>query len=434
MATKLTRQSLHILFATPAFPPFPGGGERYARSLAVQLKEQGHQVTVLTTNARTEQDFWAGGISDQVSEESVGGIHIIRCPIGRMPGARPGVLVWRKLMVLLSLLPGDQATILSRMARSVPPIRLMNEATAKIASPVDLVHGFNISWEHALIVGWQFARRQQIPFVVTPFAHFGTGYRDRVALNATMDHQLRIMSDADALLVLTAIEAERLHEYGINPAKVTVIGGGMDPLPISADQETIISSFNLETPYVLFVGRANYDKGAIHAVKAICRLRGQGVPVTLVMIGQTTPEFERLMNSLSASQRAGVHQLGILSDIEKHALLAASSMLLLPSQSDSFGIVFLEAWAHSKPVIGAHAGGIPGVVDDGENGILVDFGDIDSLAAAVEQLLTNRDLAIKMGAQGHQKVSEQYSWERVAKSVLLGYQSALDGIDSTHRG
>ena len=59
-----------------------------------------------------------------------------------------------------------------------------------------------------------------------------------------------------------------------------------------------------------------------------------------------------------------IRPLGILDEGEKHAILEASTMLLLPSHSDSFGIVILEAWAHGKPVIGARAGGIPGVIDD----------------------------------------------------------------------
>jgi glycosyltransferase involved in cell wall biosynthesis len=117
--------------------------------------------------------------------------------------------------------------------------------------------------------------------------------------------------------------------------------------------------------------------------------------------------------------------LGLVSESDKHGLLAASTALLLPSRTDSFGIVFLESWAHGRPVIGARAGGIPGLVSDGEDGLLTPFGDVPALAQAIKQLLTDTDLAAKMGRRGQQKVNEHYTWDRVSDHVLTIYQQIL---------
>jgi glycosyltransferase involved in cell wall biosynthesis len=100
-------------------------------------------------------------------------------------------------------------------------------------------------------------------------------------------------------------------------------------------------------------------------------------------------------------------------------------MLILPSRTDSFGIVLLEAWAHGKPVIAARAGGIPGVVDDGINGCLVRFGDLQELAGATRLLLEDQSLSQRMGENGREKVRIQYNWEHSTDQVLEAYQSAL---------
>ena len=96
----------------------------------------------------------------------------------------------------------------------------------------------------------------------------------------------------------------------------------------------------------------------------------------------------------------------------------------MPSRVDSFGLVFLEAWAQGKPVIGARAGGIPAVVDHGENGLLIPFGDVDALAAAIERLLDSPEEAARLGQTGWRKLKEHYDWERVYPQLLALYQAA----------
>ena len=84
----------------------------------------------------------------------------------------------------------------------------------------------------------------------------------------------------------------------------------------------------------------------------------------------------------------------------------------MPSRTDSFGIVYLEAWLYNKPVIGAYAGGVPDVIDDGKNGYLVKFGDVEMLAQRIKQLLGNPIGALTMGQRGYAKVLHEMTWER----------------------
>ena len=415
---------MHILFVTPAYPPFPGGGERYVRSLALTLVEQGHRVTAVTSSAQMERDLWLGTQDKHIVTESLDGVTVIRCPIRPFPGGRIGLLAWRKSMALLSMMPGKQTAVLQRMAHLIPPVLNLKRTLADLPHHFDLVHGFNLSWEHLLVAGWQYAKQKQIPFVVTPFTHLGTK-KDRVARNSTMDHQLQLMKEAIRVLVLTTVEADGLAEFGIRHSQLDVIGGGLDPLPPPSEPDELLARMGLQRPYVICVGRASYEKGTIHAAQAVLALRRQGNPVSLVQIGQPAVEFEHFMARLSPEERQGVWPLGILSESDKHGLMAESTALLLPSRTDSFGIVLLEAWAHGKPVIGANAGGIPGVIDHGRNGILVEFGDVAAIGTAVSDLLTNPDRSKKMGQSGQEKVKTNYTWAKVGGRVLINYNSIL---------
>lgn len=427
---------MHILFVTPAFPPFFGGGERYARSLALALAACDQQITVIAGAAQQEQQLWLGTGSAPLSSAQDGPLTVIRCPIRPFPGGWRGLLAWRKLMVLLSLLPGDQSALLERMARRVPPLAGIDEALARLPAPPDLVHGFNLSWEHALLAARDAARRFQCPLVITPFAHFGDGPgshgglsprrgpRDRVARNATMDHQRRLLQEAGAVLALTTVEQEGMAAWQIQPRRLLVAGGGVDEaLPLSpATVRQLLARFQLQQPFALFVGRVTHDKGAIHAAQAALRLAEQGSPLPLVLAGRVAADFQRFFHALDPAQRRCLHLLGPVDETAKHALLQEAAMLLLPSRAESFGIVLLEAWQHATPVVAANVGGIRGVVDDGANGLLVPFGDVPALAAAMQRLLQQPELRRRLGRHGQEKVQRQYNWPAVAARVLALYR------------
>lgn len=383
-------------------------------------------MTIITSNAVREADFWQPSPPLPTEESLSQTVHVIRRPLAGFPGGRSGLLGWRKLMVMLSALPGDQSHLLMRMAARVPPISGLAESLAQLGQPVDLIHLFNISWEYPMVAGWRWAQARGRPLIVTPFTHLGSGRYDRVARNSLMDHQRRILRDAGAVLTLTAIEAEELTQIcGLDPQRVTTVGSGLDPLPSTIPVTDTVARYQLQLPLILFIGRLSHDKGAIHAAEAVLTLWRQGLAVSLVLVGQVAPEFNRFYRRLGEADRLVVRPLYVLPEEEKHALLSVATMLLLPSRTDSFGIVLLEAWAHGKPVIGANAGGIAGVINDGQNGLLVPFGNISALAGAIRRLLTDSSLAQTMGQAGRAKIAAQYTWSYVADRVEDNYRRLL---------
>jgi len=112
-----------------------------------------------------------------------------------------------------------------------------------------------------------------------------------------------------------------------------------------------------------------------------------------------------------------VHFLSGLSFAELAACYDACEMFALPSRGEGFGLVYLEAMAHSKPVIGGAHGGAPEVIEDGVTGYLVPHGDAAQLATSIETLLSDPAMAQKMGGRGRQRVEREFRFSVFAKSL-----------------
>jgi glycosyltransferase involved in cell wall biosynthesis len=98
----------------------------------------------------------------------------------------------------------------------------------------------------------------------------------------------------------------------------------------------------------------------------------------------------------------------------------------MPSRTDSFGIVYLEAWLYRKPVIGARAWGVSDVIEDGVDGRLVPFDDPGALAEALSVLLKRPALRSEMGARGEAKVYRLHTWDKKYEAVRDLYVRLVD--------
>ena len=142
-----------------------------------------------------------------------------------------------------------------------------------------------------------------------------------------------------------------------------------------------------------------------------------------MIAGKTTGEAAELRQAAFDSSHG--HPLRWLPDIterEKAALLASASVVLYPSRAESFGIVFLEAWAFGLPVVGCRAGAVPEVVDDGVTGLLIAPGNAPELAASVSRLIDDPAEARRLGAEGLRRLQAKHTWPAVAQRA----RTALD--------
>jgi glycosyltransferase involved in cell wall biosynthesis len=108
---------------------------------------------------------------------------------------------------------------------------------------------------------------------------------------------------------------------------------------------------------------------------------------------------------------------GAVPDDERLAALAACDVLLLPLTGEAFGIVYLEAWAYRKPVIGARIASVASIVEDGKDGFLVPPGQPELLAERLSQMADHVHLAQQMWEQGYLKLKQRYTVERIADIV-----------------
>jgi glycosyltransferase involved in cell wall biosynthesis len=162
------------------------------------------------------------------------------------------------------------------------------------------------------------------------------------------------------------------------------------------------------------LGALDPDKGTNDLVRAVARLnagRPEGRRVHLVLAGNPTPRFESFVGGLVATGARWLTILGPLPPREVPDFYASLDVFAMPSRTDSFGIVFLEAWANAKPVVAAAAGGVVEVVRHEQNGLLVPFGDVARLAEALDQLLADRAKAGRLGAAGRDLVTRGYTWD-----------------------
>jgi glycosyltransferase involved in cell wall biosynthesis len=142
-----------------------------------------------------------------------------------------------------------------------------------------------------------------------------------------------------------------------------------------------------------------------------------------VIAGPVLSDVTEFARQLPAGDLNHIHILGFVSEEERRDLLDACDLLALPSRTESFGLVFMEAWANRKPVVGARAGAIPAVVRDGVDGLLVDFGDNAALADAIDVLVNSSTLRAQLGASGYANVVDESVWfERVSAAYgkILG--------------
>ncbi len=421
------RSYLHII---QRYYPYIGGSELYFQVLSEWFAARGDQVTVYTTDAWDLEHFWASGkrrIDWGTAPRQHQGVTVRRFAVRRPPLWRFGYPVTRRLMTHLSdwPLPGGEA-ILRRAGAFSPWVPSLVQALHEESARFDLVHTANIALEGPILAAEAYCRRRDVPLVVTPFVHLAEGGQGRVMKYYTMRHQMATLSRAAAVVAQTALERRFLLSQGIAADQLHLVGAGVDPATVAGgDGAAFRARQNIEGPIVAIIGTTAYDKGTPHLVEAMQALWRQGREATLVIAGPTMEHFVRWFAALPIADRARCRLLGFISPEEKRDLLAAADIFALPSRTDSFGIVFLEAWCCGLPVIGARAGGVPDVITDGEDGLLVPFGAVPALADALRSLLDDPALAARLGARGRAKTLAHHTWERVATAFAGIYAGVV---------
>jgi len=239
-----------------------------------------------------------------------------------------------------------------------------------------------------------------------------------------------IIGCSDALLASCSVEVEQLVElYGADSERVEIVPLGVDHAFFSpGDRAHARRALGLpgEGPLLLFVGRIQPLKGADVALKAFELLARSAPTARLVLVGGPSgPRGEAELATLHAMvQESGVADRVRFVEPQRHELLStyyrAADCCLVPSRSESFGLVALEAAACGTPVVAASVGGLTTLVQHGRTGYLVEQGDAAAYASFAEGICADPLLQAELGAGGAE-MAAGYTWSIAAARLRRLY-------------
>jgi glycosyltransferase involved in cell wall biosynthesis len=344
-------------------------------------------------------------------------VRIERFPIAHVPPNRFGFRALHRLRAELDRLPAT-TPLVRGLSAFTPPVPGLASALREGPGRFDVVHGMNLTIEGPLLAALSHAREADVPFLVSPLIHLGESERSVVRRYYTMRHQIELVRRADVVFAQTDTEVDYLVGRGIPRERLVVVGPGVDVAQAAGgDAEAGRRWLGVDGPIVCSLGAMAYDKGTFHVVEAMERLWADGSDATLVLAGERMEQLDRFLAGRRESTRQRTRVLGYVTDEQRRNLLAAASAMAMPSRTDSFGIAYMDAWLNGCPVIGAAAGGVPSVVEDGRSGLIVPFGDVPALANAIDRLLADRDLGERMAAAGAARVRQHHTWDHVYDRV-----------------
>ncbi len=391
---------MRILQVSHQYRPAIGGAERYITDLSEELARHGHHVDVYTSRS-LDYSTWRSALP---AFETLDGVRVFR--FRSLPRTS---FTWRVLSHGLHNYPR------TRSAWHEPFIFYGNgplcpgifSAILRHARQFDVIHINNLHYAHAL-TAYVAARLRGVPVLITPHLHAGQWETHDVG------YMQRILRGSAAVLAVTRAEKRYLLERGWNH-EITVGGNGLrlDHFP-PLDRSACRAHFGLPESglVILFLGRKTDYKGLDTCVEAFAALRQSREDVHFLAVGPETA-FSRALWTGYAGLDGLVVQDEVSND-ERLMALTACDVLALPSAAEAFGIVYLEAWAYRHPVIGASIPSVSSVVTAGEDGLLVEPGQVSSLFRAFSYLADHPQERQEMGERGRATLERRYTMERIA--------------------
>jgi glycosyltransferase involved in cell wall biosynthesis len=393
MAPESPNQKRICLIADSYWPSI-GGVERWVHSIASSLSRR-HRVTVIThsPNAPLSPFHWAFVFGRPFSPYDDDAGSRVRPLKPSFPGrlCLPGLLLWNVPLVR-RLFPKRLFDFLYFFYKCA----FIKNLEAMIAE-ADLVHCFSTGYIG--ICATDACARRSKPLVHSPAVHFNR-WGDSPLL-------LRSYAKAGAIMCLSqSFKTEFLRRLPDAKLPVEVI-----PAPVFSFNVEKRPDFELKEPFILFLGRREKHKGLISLLPALKRLMQKS---TLVIAGPGDLVFGNI---------PGVIDAGAVTEPVKHWLLEHCAVFCLPSADESFGIVYIEAMMHAKPVVALDVAPINELVKNNENGILVPPGREHLLAEALDRLLGDAGKRRSMGENGYKRYCELYEGNKVMERIEQLYKT-----------
>ena len=276
----------------------------------------------------------------------------------------------------------------------------------RLSTEACLIHFTGTGWDMLGFAAAELAQRMKIPLTIWPAVHPMKWGDDLV--------DMRLYRQASAIFCQSKYERDHLIARGADPGRMHVCGLG--PLcREDGNRERFRAKHRLgEAPVVLFLGNRQPGKGAPALLAAWPIVRGVVPNAVLVLAGPGSSEAGD-----------GVVDLGVVDEIEKADALAGCDVFCLPSEDESFGIVYVEAWSYGRPVVCGRAPASRELVEDGVTGRWADQ-QSGPLAHKLIELLQYPAQARAMGAAGKNKQRSEFTWEATWKKHREIFEIAME--------
>ena len=270
------------------------------------------------------------------------------------------------------------------------------------------------------------------PVIVhTYHGHVLRGYFDPVRTQIFRETERALARHTTRLVAVGPEVRDDLVELGVAPAEqFSVIRLGIDlesrVLGDDAQRAEYRTLFGIpEDRFVVgWIGRMTAIKRVGDILSSFKRLLDRGVDATLVLVGDGPDRDDVEQRAYDLGIARHVLFVGYQRDVAPY--YALFDALVLPSGNEGTPVVAIESLAARRPGVATRVGGVPDVVDDGEDGILTEVGDIDGLASALERLARDPELRARFGEHGHPKVLPRYRVQRLVNDIDELYRELLD--------
>ena len=287
----------------------------------------------------------------------------------------------------------------------------------------NIQHIFATSWNYAGILGWLSNRLWGIRYSLFTYGLEVTKYQRMPIIKGLLR---TVLNQSNLIFAISHYAKSCLEELGINEEKIRVVYGGVDPKVFrpGLDSSQLRRRYSLTNKKVILtVGRLVKRKGHDHVIEALPMLLKEYPELVYLIVGDG-PERPRLK---SLAERLKVSSnIMFATHVEDKVLpyhYNLCQLMVMVNRKigrdvEGFGLVFLEANACGKPVIGGRNGGVVDAVIDGQTGLLVDDSNKESITRAILTLLKNEDYARKLGENGRQRVLKELNWQEISRKVF----------------
>ena len=358
---------MKIGIVTPYAYPMPGGVNDHVGSLYRVLRSRGHDVRIITSShglqKASEGDIIRVGKGFSVPfNGSMGTITLSPTYLAQMR----------------AILERERFDVLHYHEPFVPFLSLVT-LTLSTSVNVGTFHAFG-----GLSISYEFGKRM--------LGHYAGKLHGRIAVSPAARHFISRYFPGEYKIVPNGVEPGRYQRA----------------VPIARYRDGVTN--------ILFVGRMEPRKGLIHLLRAFRKLQRDGVRARLLLVG-TGPGEREARRYVLTRQLDDVEFLGRVSEAQKAQLFKTADIYVSPATGrESFGIVLLEAMSAGAPIICSDIHGYRGVVRRERDGILVEPGNADALAASIRRLIDDPALRAQLSRAGEER-AQLFTWERVGQAV-----------------